>query len=262
MKDRSKSARAYEDAMFERRMGSAQTRHHYTKKPSANVKTGPVTVTRTTTGTCPKSCPLLGNGCYDQQGNGNIHRRRVDSGQYETLSVSEFMREIRNFTQLYRHNEGGDLWNGKTSEHICADTLKTFATTNRFYKRTPIVYTHKACVGSRSHWAIRRKNREAIQNSGAGFAINTSVESLVDVDEALDHGLDCVVVLPADTGKGVTKTPGGNRVVTCPATYGSIQCISCGAGKPLCTRKGRGYAIGFPAHGSSQKKITLRILKG
>ena len=247
----------------------AQTRHHYTKKPSANVKTGPVTVTRTTAegaegagGTCPKSCSLYDKGCYDQQGNGNIHRRRVDSGQYETLSVAEFMRAIRNFTRLYRHNEGGDLWNGKTSEHICAKTLKTFATTNRLYRRTPIVYTHKACVGKRSHWAIRKKNREAIKDSGASFAINTSVESLVDVDEALEHGLDCVVVLPADTGKGVTKTPGGNRVVTCPSTYSAIQCISCGAGKPLCTRKGRGYAVGFPAHGSSQKKITLRILKG
>tara|TARA_R110002051_G_scaffold322396_1_gene412785 strand:+ start:1198 stop:1716 length:519 start_codon:yes stop_codon:yes gene_type:complete len=172
------------------------------------------------------------------------------------------MRDIRNFTQLYRHNEGGDLWNGKTSEHICADTLKTFATTNRFYRRTPIVYTHKACVGSRSHWAIRKKNREAIKDSGASFAINASVESLADVDEALEHGLDCVVVLPASAGKGVTKTPKGNRVVTCPSTYSSIQCISCGNGKPLCTRKGRGYAIGFPAHGTSKRKITLNILKG
>ena len=117
------------------------TRHHYTKRPSANVKTGPLTVTRTDSTSCPKSCPLLGNGCYDQQGNGAIHRRRVDSGQYETLSVAEFMRAIRNFTHIYRHNEGGDLWNGKTSEHICADTLKTFATSNRLYRRTPIVYT-------------------------------------------------------------------------------------------------------------------------
>ena len=91
------------------------TRHHYTKRPSANVKTGPVTVTRTTTETCPTSCPLLGNGCYDQQGNGNIHRTKVDAGKYETVSVSEYMRAIRNFTHIYRHNEGGDLWNGKTS---------------------------------------------------------------------------------------------------------------------------------------------------
>ena len=244
----------------------AQTRHHYTKKPSSNIKVGPITVTRTTAegdgGTCPKSCSLYGKGCYDQQGNGAIHRRRVDSGQYETLSVAEFMRAIRNFTYIYRHNEGGDLWNGKTSEHICADTLKTFAATNRLYRRTPIVYTHKACVGSRSHWAIRKKNREAIQNSGAGFAINASVESLADVDEALEHGLDCVVVLPASAGKGVTRTPNGNRVVTCPATYGRTQCVTCGAGKPLCTRKDRGYAIGFPAHGASKRKITLNILKG
>ena len=117
-------------------------------------------------------------------------------------------------------------------------------------------------MGSRSHWAIRKKNREAIKDSGAGFAINASVESLADVDEALEHGLDCVVVLPASAGKGLTRTPKGNRVVTCPATYGPTQCVTCGSGRPLCTRKDRGYAIGFPAHGASKKKITLNILEG
>tara|TARA_Y100000310_G_scaffold318638_1_gene372974 strand:- start:689 stop:1189 length:501 start_codon:yes stop_codon:yes gene_type:complete len=162
---------------------------------------------------------------------------------------------------LYRLNEGGDLWNGKTTEHISHVLLKRFADINKHWRKTAIVYTHKACVGKRSHWKIRKSNREAIKNADASHAINVSVESLPEVDQALGYGLDTVTVLPFNTGKGVTLTPKGNRVVTCPATYSETKCFSCGGRKgPLCARKGRDYAIGFPAHGASKKSLTTRIL--
>ena len=236
------------------------TKHHVTLL-SHNVKTGPMTVTRSTTDTCPKSCPLLDAGCYDQAGNGGIHRRKVDALAYKTLTIDQFFEAIPDFSRLYRLNEGGDLWNGKTTEHISHVLLKRFADINKHWRKTAIVYTHKACVGKRSHWKIRKSNREAIKNADASHAINVSVESLPEVDQALGYGLDTVTVLPFNTGKGVTLTPKGNRVVTCPATYSETKCFSCGGRKgPLCARKGRDYAIGFPAHGASKKSLTTRIL--
>ena len=247
------------------------TKHHVTLL-SHNVKTGPMTVTRSTTDTCPKSCPLLDAGCYDQAGNGGIHRRKVDALAYKTPTIDQFFEAIPDFSRLYRLNEGGDLWSGKTSEHISHVLLKRFTDINKHWRKTAIVYTHKPCVGSRSHWRIREANRKAIKNANATHAINVSVESLSEVDEAFEHGLDVVTVLPLDANeqrKRSTRTPEGKLVVHCPATWGNISCAggvgkkACGGSKgALCAIKNRDFAIGFPAHGSSKKRITktLKIL--
>lgn len=236
--------------------------HHVTLL-SHNGKTGPITITRTNTTSCPPSCPAW-LVCYDKQGNGRIHRTNVDSKKYKTLSVLEFFESIRKFSRVYRHNEGGDLWNGETREHINADLLSQFVEANAKFRTFPIIYTHKAIVGPRSTQAIRSHNHKAIVNADAPFAINVSVESLDHVDQALALGHDVVTILPSDVGKGVTRTPNGNRVVTCPATYSDVQCSPkadkpCGSGNPLCLRKGRDYAVGFPIHGALKKK-PLRIL--
>ena len=165
---------------------------------------------------------------------------KVDAGKYQTTDFNGFLKAIRDLSSIYRHNEGGDLWNGKTSEHVCSDSLKRFAKENKTWRKSAIVYTHKPLVGKRSHWAIRKANRHAIKDSNSSTAINASVESLSEVDKALELGLDSVCVLPADTPERVTRTPQGNRVVTCPAYYSKTQCISCGNGQPLCARKNRG----------------------
>ena len=95
------------------------TRHHITYL-SANKKTGPITVTRSTTETCPDSCPLLKvitpegeerpGPCYDKHGRGNIHREKHDLGLYKSYSPADFIRLVFTFTPVFRHNEGGDLW--------------------------------------------------------------------------------------------------------------------------------------------------------
>ena len=75
------------------------TRIHITHK-SNNKKTGKITVTRVTTNTCPGSCPLKGDGCYDEGGNGRIHRDRHDRGEYASMSFDEFLVAILGGTQV------------------------------------------------------------------------------------------------------------------------------------------------------------------
>lgn len=246
------------------------TRHHIVVR-SSNRKVGKLTVTRTTTETCPRSCPLLGQGCYDQGGNGRIHRDKVDRGEYRTASEAEFLADLPNFTSVFRHNEGGDLWNSRTnSEGISPTKLKRFATACKDSKRTAIIYTHKPLPGQDRYYdeaktlpieySIKKANLRAIKQAKAAFAINASCDSLKELDQVKSAtGLDCVVVLPKDHKPRTIRTKAGNRVITCPATYGKTTCETCGNGSPLCTRKGRGYSIGFPAHGSSAKKISKRL---
>ena len=229
-------------------------RTHITWK-SSNVKTGPMTVTRTTSETCPESCPLLGNGCYDQQGNGAIHRRRVDAEQYTTYTATEFMKEIPRFTMVWRMNEGGDLW-GK-GDTIDGDTLQRFAEAVNDAGNMPIVYTHKPIAGvtSRGDGKVRVANQHALRRAVRAMdgTINISCDTLQEADNAKDRGFDATVVVPHDA-EGPIYTPAGRRVVMCPAQERDITCSTC----KLCAKKRKGI-VGFKAHGGSAKKISKRL---
>jgi len=114
-------------------------------------------------------------------------------------------------------------------------------------------YTHKPVdVGN---------NAEAIKYcNDNGVCINLSANNLAHADELMALGIGPVsVTLEKDSPlKGVT-TPGGHRVVVCPAvtTNGKISCATCGGRKgALCYRINRDYVIGFPAHGSSVNKAS------
>jgi hypothetical protein len=57
-------------------------------------------------------------------------------------------------------------------------------------------------------------------------------------------------VLPIDQVENCT-TPGGRKIVVCPATIrDGISCSSC----QLCAISNREAIIGFPAHGTQAKK--------
>lgn len=76
---------------------------------SGNSKTGPIPVTMTSAGTCPKSCALYNNGCYAEQHFVAIHWRRLSAGA--GLTWGQFVDKVDGLPagQVWRHNEAGDL---------------------------------------------------------------------------------------------------------------------------------------------------------
>jgi hypothetical protein len=55
------------------------------------------------------------------------------------------------------------------------------------------------------------------------------------------------------------RTPGGRRVVVCPATYDvKVTCASC----QLCAVAGRNVIVGFPAHGQKSTLIDRSLQNG
>ena len=248
-----------------------ETRTNYTLV-SKNKKLGYITVTRTTTDTCPDSCPLMDDGCYDQQGNGNIHRMRHDRNEYNSFLFKEFLTKIKNFTATFRLNEGGDLW-GK-GDRIDRRKLSQFAKECDEWKRSPIIYTHKPIEGvhkrgSKAHKQGNLKALRLIQEQSSKVIVNVSCDSLKEADKAVKLGLDAVVVLPHDANdKGhVSFTPEGNKILHCPSTWDNVTCGGtpftrvCGGGNPICAQKGHPI-VGFPAHGSRKLKVSkmLKIL--
>jgi hypothetical protein len=170
-----------------------------------------------------------------------LHWQKVSSGE-RGLFWSQFLSEIAGLPegQLWRHNQAGDL--PGLGEQIDTVALSQLVSANK--GKRGWTYTHKHSTGS---------NLDAIRNSNAnGFTVNLSANNLQHADELADTNCGpVVVVLPSDQTTNTT-TPGGRKVVICPAAIrDGITCASCG----LCQRQ-RSSIIGFPAHGTSKRKAS------
>lgn len=210
---------------------------------SGNAKTGPIAVSYSPRGTCPPSCAFFRNGCYAEGIRTSVPWRRARSGLRAWFGFLAKLASLPPGT-MFRHNVAGDL--PGEGEHVDAGKLAQLVrATSHLIAWT---YSHKR--GKLAKLAIRRANR------GPGLAINLSANSPRDADSLSGRYFGPVVtVLPADWGRKHGRTPRGRLIVTCPATYrDSVTCSNCGAGRPLCARKDRGYIIGFPAHGISARK--------
>ena len=213
---------------------------------SGNSKTGPIPTTLTEKNSCPDVCPLKGSGCYAEIGHTNIHWVRVSNGDAAKYSWSNAMAQIQALPkdQLWRHNVSGDLpqSNGLIDYKLVGQLIDANKGKRGF------TYTHHDVSDSdNGNW-----NKAIIAGCNAqGFTVNLSGNSLEHADElkALDIG-PVVTICPEGTEKQF-KTPAGNTVVICPATYrDDIQCVNCG----LCAVSTRKSIVGFPVHGIAKKK--------
>lgn len=214
---------------------------------SENRKTGAMPVSISDSSTCPKSCPLLKNGCYARNWPLGWQWRRVDNGG---RTWAEFLAEVRKIPRgnIWRHNQAGDL--PGLGDRLDVARLGELVAANG--SRRGFTYTHKPLR--------RRVERQAVADANAaGFVVNLSADTLAEADKlaALDVG-PVVVVLGRGSAGGVT--PAGRRVVRCPAEgaqRGTVTCASC----QLCADAGRRTVIGFTAHGS-RWKLADKIAKG
>lgn len=213
---------------------------------SANAKTGPISVSTTTADTCPDTCAFKHSGCYAEGGPLLRHWKKITKRERGT-SWRVFCASIKALpqTQLWRHNQAGDLpGDGKRIDSAALEMLLDANEGKRGF-----TYTHYL-PDTFNAPIIAMANRH-------GFVVNLSADSLAQADEYAEMGIAPVVtVLPAAQMEN-TATPAGRRVVICPAvTRDDITCATC----QLCARSPREAIVGFPAHGSGVKK-TERALK-
>lgn len=210
---------------------------------SGNVKTGPIPVTMTDRSSCPDNCGLKSSGCYAESGNVRIHWNRV---QDKGLDADSFLVHIRTLPkgQIWRMNVAGDLPACETNPGTI-DNRFLFALIDANKGRQGFTYTHHKVID-------HPDNQESIRQANkGGFTVNLSADNLDQADalHALNVG-PVVVIMPDDCQK-VEKTPAGNTVIQCPATYlDGVQCANCG----ICQVSIRKAIIGFPVHGTSKRK--------
>lgn len=227
-----------------------QINAHFTRK-SSNSKTGAIPVTVSSKNTCPSSCPLKdGNGCYAGVGPMSWHWDKVSDGR-RGAGWTDLCSAIQSLPlgTLWRHNTAGDL--PHNDQHIDSRLLTELIHANKGKKG--FTYTH--------HDMLIGNNAQLIESANKlGFTVNLSANNLVHADALVSMDIGPVVtVLPSDQIKN-TVTPGGRRVVVCPAAIDETDKITCKTCK-LCAVRDRKTIIGFPAHGAQTKKVNV-IAKG
>lgn len=223
---------------------------------SKNVKTGPIPVSMTSAESCPKSCPLnprgkdkngSGAGCYASVGPMAWTWNKLTQNRIG-VNFSEFISAVKGIpiNQIWRHNQAGDL-PGKGNK-INSVQLKSLVAANKDKKG--FTYTHKPVVGKDK---TAQKNRKIIKFANKnGFTINLSANNISEVDKLVKLKIGPVVTIVPENSPKTIFTKGGNKVITCPATYSNVNCSSC----KLCSKQ-RSVAIAFPAHGTQKGKVNL-----
>ena len=220
--------------------------YHLTPK-SGNLKTGPMPVSTTSQDTCPEACPFT-RACYAKHGKLRMHWDKVTAG-VRGGTFEAFLTQIAALPKLtlWRHNQAGDLPGiGNTLDTEALDALVTANKGKRGF-----TYTHKPLRLESERQAIKDANEN-------GFTVNLSANTLEHADTlaGLDIGPVCVVLNEDVQGNAPVYTPGGIRVVVCPATYlDDVTCATC----QMCQRANRISVIGFPAHGSGKGRYLQEV---
>jgi len=214
---------------------------------SKNRKTGAIPQTMTSPGTCPRSCPWYGGGCYSEYHVLGLRWRKTPK---ECLPWNTFCDEVQKFpeNQLWRHNIGGDL--PGMDEEIDVprlDLLMDAAMHTRGF-----TYTHKPVLNNDTNAKVIRE-----ANILGGLAISLSADNPYHADELFEAMIAPVCVVVSREAPKVLKTPKGRRILVCPAQTSDTTCVEC----ELCADPGRKNIIGFRAHGCAIKQVTTRVLQ-
>lgn len=217
-------------------------RAHLTLK-SSNAKTGPIPVSTTEKASCPTSCPLRGAGCYAESGPLAIHWGKVPERGMEWADFCEAISKLPE-GQLWRHNQAGDLPGDGT--RIDGQALMLLVAANE--GKRGFTYTHyDPEVGDNAFWIAAA--------NAMGFTVNLSADDLAEADRFLGLGIGPVALTVPSSQQARTGTPGGAVVSVCPAAVRSdTSCVDCG----ICATQHKAV-IAFPAHGSSYRRIDIRL---
>jgi hypothetical protein len=213
--------------------------YHYIER-SSNRKTGPIPVVYSERGTCPPSCPHYRSDCYAEDFYTRLAWDKVAQRGAALAFLCERVSALPD-GQLWRFNIAGDL--PGEGEAVDPVALGAIVWANR--GRRGFTYTHKKTPDA-IKWA-----RHATE---WGFTVNLSADDAGEADTLAAHGLPVVCIVPTDSPEKST-TPGGRRIIVCPAqTRDDVTCADCG----LCARADRQVIIGFRAHGTRARSADAR----
>lgn len=213
---------------------------------SQNRKLGDIAAVSTSSPSCPDDCALKSE-CYAKYSFTGIHWRALDKSGLNYNQVLDYVNAMKKRAKL-RWGVYGDL----AHNDGIIDAVKLLKLANIIKNRMieTILYTH--------HSIDNFINVEALKLAfSKGLHVNISCEDTTKANQALNYGLNAVIVLPTGSIHKVIKTD-GLTIVRCPAEYkDTIQCSNC----MLCAkdRVEKRVIVAFTAHGTGKKKLSSKL---
>jgi hypothetical protein len=213
---------------------------------SNNKKIGNIAAVSTSSQSCPTTCGLF-DECYGKLHFTGMQWRKLDKSGLDFIQVMDLIHALKKHSSL-RFNVVGDL--AHSNGIIDATKLLKLANTVKNRMIETILYTHHSIDNSLNVAALRLAFSK-------GLHINISCEDTNKVKQALNHGLNAVIVLPTGSIHKVIKHD-DLTIVRCPAEYkDSIQCANC----MLCAkdRTAKKVVVAFTAHGAKRNALSKKL---
>ncbi len=218
---------------------------------SENRKTGLVSVTYTSQGSCPGMCPFLGHGCYAEVGPVGFITRELNKsgGSPRQIALAEAAAiDQLSGERLLRLRIVGDCRTNEAAR-IEGKAVTRYVRRGRQAPQTGKVawgYTHASETVLRASW-------------GREMSILASVESIGAARAAMKRGYAAAIVVDRFI-KDSLYVVDGVKVLPCPYQTRGIQCRDC----RLCLDDDRllkaGIVIAFAAHGVGKGSVARKTL--
>jgi hypothetical protein len=213
---------------------------------SSNKKIGNIAAVSTSSPSCPTTCALF-DECYGKLHFTGIQWKKLDKTGLDFVQVMDLIHALKKRSKL-RFNVVGDL----AHQNGIIDAVKLLKLANIVKNRLieTILYTHHSIDNSLNVSALKLAFSK-------GLHVNISCEDTDKAKQALNHGLNAVIVLPTGSIHKVIKQD-DLTIVRCPAEYkDSIQCANC----MLCAkdRVQKRVVIAFTAHGAKRNALSKKL---
>lgn len=202
---------------------------------------------------CPKSCPLMGEGCYAELGYVGITSHRLDDEAKGNSPLDTARAEAKAIDNSYK---GGPVPAGRDLRiHVAGDS-RTLAGTrliNNAIKRwkqrgggSVWSYTHAWAHVPRAEWS--------------NVSILASVNHVSEVAAARAQGYAPAIVVPEFNGDKAFQLDGcDTKFIPCPAQTRNVGCTDC----RLCFNADRlhdsNMGIAFAVHGVMKDKMKRHL---
>lgn len=220
------------------------------KEDSANRKLGLVSATYVSQGSCPRSCPFFGSGCYAEHGRVGFISRRLNRsstrGPVELARVEARGIDALSGDRLLRLHVVGDCRTNAAAQVVGAAAGR-YARRGMLPRRGRKVwtYTHAWRTVERASW-------------GPDVSVLASCETGREARQAMAAGYAAAVVV-ARFERDSAYQVDGTTVIPCPEQTRGITCRECGLCRDDERLRSAGLVIGFEVHSQGKTRAARRL---
>jgi hypothetical protein len=202
---------------------------------------------------CPKSCPLMGDGCYAELGYVGITSHRLDDEAEGQSPLETARAEANAIDNCY---DGGAVPENRDMRlHVAGDS-RTIAGT-KLLNNAVGRWTHR---GGGKAWSYTHAWKNVPRQVWSNVSILASVSNVGEVEAARKQGYAPAMVVPEHPSDKAYQLDGSDtKWIPCPAQTRGVGCTDC----RLCFNADRLYqgnfGIAFAAHGVMKEQVKRHL---